>query len=236
MGISIIALICINCANHFIVCPNVSSPQNIRPVSWMTSIILTELPPEKAELLRAVSHYKRYEKQQPVFRDGDPYKGPLLVTEGQFKIFMIGDEGKETIMHIFREGEMIAGGPLFLGGNYPASCMALSDGCVIAFEYDRLKKLINTDDSIRNFFVNKSVKLIPRLKEKIETLTLKNAEQRIVSYLKSLGADKGPITLDVPKNQIAALLDLTPESVSRVFAQLVAKEVVIADEKTYRLK
>lgn len=202
----------------------------------MTSIILTELPPDKAELLRAVSHYKRFERQQPVFRDGDAYKGPLLVTEGQFKIFVIGDEGKETIMHIFREGELIAGGPLFLGGNYPASCTALSDGCLIAFEYDRLKKLINTEDTIRHYFLDKSVKLIPKLKEKIETITLKNAEQRIVSYLKSMGADREPVTLDVPKNQIAALLDLTPESVSRVFAQLVAKDILIAGEKTYQLK
>lgn len=202
----------------------------------MTSIIINDLPADKAELLRAVSHYKRYEKQQPVFRDGDPYKGPFLVTEGQFKIFVMGDEGKESIMHIFREGELIAGGPLFLGGNYPASCMALSDGCLIAFEYDRLKKLIASEDAIRGFFLNKSVKLIPKLKEKIENLTLKNAEQRIISYLTSLGADKAPVTLDVPKNQIAALLDLTPESVSRVFAQLVAKELLTVDEKAYRLK
>lgn len=185
--------------------------------------------------MRAVSHYRRFEKQQNVFRDGDTYRGPFIVTEGQFKIFMIGEAGKEAILHIFREGEMIAGGPMFLGGTYPASCAAISDGCVIAFEYDRLKRLLASDETINNFFLTKSMKLIPRLKEKIENLTLKNAEMRIVDYLKSMGADKGPVTLDIPKNQIAALLDLTPESVSRVFGQLVAKEILISDDKTYRL-
>ena len=201
----------------------------------MTSIDLNELARDKAEILRAVSHYRRFVKQEYVFREGDTYKGPLIVEEGQFKIFMIGDEGKEAIMHIFRPGEMIAGGPLFLGGAYPASCMALSDGCLVAFEYERLKKVMAADESIHNFFLHKSLKLIPKLKEKIENLTLKNAEQRIVSYLQSLGADKGAVLLDIPKNQIAALLDLTPESVSRVFGQLVAKQVLIVDEKTYRL-
>lgn len=201
----------------------------------MTSIEFHGLTEDKAQVLRAVSHYRRYEKLQSVFRDGDPYKGPFIVAEGQFKIFMIGDGGKEAIMHIFREGEMIAGGPLFLGGAYPASCASLTDGCLISFEYDRLKKLITTDDAILSFFLQKSMQLIPRLKEKIENLTLKNAEMRIVSYLQSLGADKNAVTLDIPKNQIAALLDLTPESVSRVFGQLVAKQILIADEKTYRL-
>ncbi len=201
----------------------------------MTSIDLQGLPEDKAHILRTVSHYRRYEKLQSVFRDGDTYKGPHIVAEGQFKIFMIGDGGKEAIMHIFRESEMIAGGPLFLGGAYPASCAALTDGCLISFEYDRLKKLIAADEAVQSFFLQKSMRLIPHLKDKIESLTLKNAEMRIVSYLQSLGADKNAVTLDIPKNQIAALLDLTPESVSRVFGQLVAKQVLIADEKTYRL-
>ncbi len=201
----------------------------------MTSIDLRDLPHDKAELLRSVSHYVRFEKQQSVFREGDAYKGPFLVVEGHFKIFMMGDEGKEAIMHIFREGELIAGGPLFLDGHYPASCAAIHEGCLIAFEYDRLKKLIATDETIKNFFLGKSVKLMPRLKEKIENLTLKTAEQRIVDYLKSMGADERPVVLEVPKNQVAALLDLTPESVSRVFNQLVAKNIVIAEGKTYRL-
>lgn len=201
----------------------------------MTSINFQGLPPDRAEILRSVAHYRRFEKQENVFRDGDPYRGPLIVTEGQFKIFMIGEAGKESIMHIFRDGEMIAGGPLFLGGAYPASCAAISDGCLIAFEYDRLKRLLATDETINNYFLTRSMKLIPRLKDKIENLTLKNAEARIVDYLKSMGADKGPVTLDIPKNQIAALLDLTPESVSRVFGNLVSKEILISDDKTYRL-
>lgn len=201
----------------------------------MTSIDLHDLPANQAELLRSVSHYVRFEKQQSVFREGDLYKGPFVVVEGHFKIFMIGEEGKETIMHIFREGELIAGGPLFLGGDYPASCAAIHEGCLIAFECERLKKLMAADQIICNYFLNKSVKLMPKLKEKIENLTLKNAEQRIVDYLKSMGADQRPVVLEIPKNQIAALLDLTPESVSRVFNQLVARGVVIADAKTYRL-
>lgn len=216
------------------VCPSVN-PVWIT-LTAMTSIDLKELPRDKAETLRSLSHYRRFVKQEYVFREGDPYKGPFIVEEGQFKIFMIGHEGKEAIMNIFRPDEMIAGGPLFLGGHYPASCMALSDGCLIAFEYERLRKAMAADEGIHNYFLQKSVRLIPKLKEKIENLTLKNAEQRIVNYLQSLGADKAPVTLDIPKNQIAALLDLTPESVSRVFGQLVAKQALVVDEKTYRLK
>ncbi len=202
----------------------------------MNTIDFGDLVPASAEKLRAIAHYRRITRGEAVFREGDRYSGPFLVTEGQFKIYMLGDDGKEAIMHIFRPGELIAGGPLFLGGDYPAYCAALSDGCLVAFEYDRLKKLLVTDDAVNGFFVGKSVRLIPRLKDKIENLTLKNAEGRIYAYLKSLGADKAPIELDIPKNQIAALLDLTPESVSRVCNQLVAKGLLEINGKTYRLR
>ncbi|MFO1480771.1 MAG: Crp/Fnr family transcriptional regulator [Turneriella sp.] len=202
----------------------------------MNTIDFGDLAPTSAEKLRAIAHYRRFSRNEAVFREGDRYAGPFLVTEGQFKIYMLGDEGKEAIMHIFRPGELIAGGPLFLGGNYPAYCAALSDGCLVAFEYDRLKKLLVTDDAVNGFFVGKSVRLIPRLKDKIENLTLKNAEGRIYAYLKSLGADKAPIELDIPKNQIAALLDLTPESVSRICNQLISKGILVVEGKTYRLQ
>ncbi|HRP68172.1 MAG TPA: Crp/Fnr family transcriptional regulator [Turneriella sp.] len=202
----------------------------------MTSINFAKLNSQKTELLQNISHYKRFAKNENVFEEGDVYRGPYIVVEGQFKVFMLGDAGKESIMHVFREGELLAGGPLFLGGTYPASCASLSDGCLIAFEYDRLKKIIDTDESIHNYFLQRTLKLLPRLKQKIESLALKSAEQRIINYFKSLGADRAPVALDIPKNQIAALLDLTPESVSRVLNQLIQREILSVDEKTYSLK
>ncbi|MBV6492287.1 MAG: Transcriptional activator protein Anr [Turneriella sp.] len=201
----------------------------------MTSIKFDKLNPEKAELLQNIAHYRRYTKTEVVFEEGDAYKGPFIVAEGQFKVFVMGDAGKESILHVFREGELLAGGPLFLGGSYPASCAALSDGCLIAFEHDRLKKITEADESIHNYFLQRTLKLLPHLKQKIESLALKSAEQRIINYFISLGADRDSVILDIPKNQIAALLDLTPESVSRVLNQLTARSILIVDDKTYRL-
>lgn len=202
----------------------------------MNTIDFGDLTPASAERLREIAHYRRFGRGEAVFREGDRYVGPYLVNEGQFKVFMLGDDGKEAIVHIFRSGELIAGGPLFLGGNYPAYCTALSDGCLVAFEYERLKRLMVTDGAVNVFFVTRTARLIPKLKDKIESLTLQNAEGRVYAYLKSLGADKGPIALDIPKNQIAALLDLTPESLSRVCNQLIAKGLLETNGRTYRLR
>jgi CRP/FNR family transcriptional regulator len=202
----------------------------------MNTIEFGDLAPESTARLRAIAHYRRISRNEAVFREGDRYAGPFLVNEGQFKVYMLGDDGKEAIMHIFRPGELIAGGPLFLGGgSYPAYCSALSDGCLVAFEYDRLKKLLVADEAVNGFFVGMTVRLIPHLKDKIESLTLKNAEGRIYAYLKSLGADRAAIELDIPKNQIAALLDLTPESVSRICNQLISKGILVVEGKKYRL-
>ena len=201
----------------------------------MTSLEFKELSADMAAVLRTVSHYKRYTKNENVFLEGDRYAGPYLVVEGQFKIYMLGEDGKESIMHIFRTNELIAGGPIFLGGTYPASCSALSDGCLVAFEYERLKKIIQSHAMIHSFFLEHSVRLMPRLKEKIENITLRTGEERICAYFRSLGADKAAVTLDIQKNQLAALLDLTPESVSRIFNQLQARGALVVEDKTYRL-
>ncbi len=201
----------------------------------MTSIEFKALSPEKAENLRSLSHYRRFNRGGMVFLQGDSYLGPFIVAEGQFKVYLAGDDGKESVLNIFRTDDLLASGPLFLGGGYPASCSAVTDGCLICFEYDRLLKLLKADEAINGYFLQRSIHLIPRLKEKIENLTLKNAEQRMIAYLKSLGADKQAVALEIPKHQIAALLDLSPESVSRVLGKLAAREILSVEGKTYKL-
>jgi len=202
----------------------------------MTSVEIPELEPKPLFELRNLSHYRRYEKNQSVFREGDRYRGPFIVSEGTFKVFIFGDIGKESILHIFNTGDLVAGGPLFLGGNYPASCLAMTDGCLVEFDFNGLKALMENDDEIYHYFACKSMELMPHLKEKIFAVTLKSAELRIIDYLKSIGAERKSVKLGIPKNQLAALLDLTPESVSRMFNQLTRKGRLVVEDELYRLQ
>lgn len=202
----------------------------------MTSVEIPGLEESSLKSLREISYYKRFERNEAVFREGDKYRGPFMVTEGTFKIFISGDDGKESILNFFGQGKLLACGPMFLSSDtYPASCSAISDGCLVAFKYPELKTVLDHVPELAHYFVCKTIELMQSLKNKIETITLKTAENRILDYFKSLGAEDHAVSLNIPKNQLAALLDLTPESVSRMINQLTKKGLLLTENDLYKI-
>jgi CRP/FNR family transcriptional regulator, polysaccharide utilization system transcription regulator len=50
-------------------------------------------------------HY--YKKHQSLFVEGSYPRGVFCVNHGKVKIYALGDEGKEQIVHIAKEGEVV---------------------------------------------------------------------------------------------------------------------------------
>ncbi|MBP5984611.1 MAG: cyclic nucleotide-binding domain-containing protein, partial [Fluviicola sp.] len=48
-----------------------------------------------------------YKKNQSLFVEGSFPRGVFCINHGKVKIYALGDEGKEQIVHIAREGEVV---------------------------------------------------------------------------------------------------------------------------------
>jgi CRP-like cAMP-binding protein len=75
--------------------------------------------------LRAVPRH--FAAGKTVFGEGEPCAGLYVVEAGHIRIFKSAASGREQVLSIDGPGSSVAELPVFDGGNYPASAVAIDD-------------------------------------------------------------------------------------------------------------
>jgi CRP/FNR family transcriptional regulator len=73
-----------------------------------------------------------FKKGETVFREGTTALGLYCIQSGKFKLSITGDDGKEKIIHLVKEGDMMGYRALLSDSLYNASAVAL-ESCELIF-------------------------------------------------------------------------------------------------------
>ena len=196
--------------------------------------IFSVMNDEQIKLLLSNSRRIDLPKGQTLFRMGDISSSFYLLKKGQIKISRNSISGIEKILEIVRPGNLFAEAVMFLPeGRYPANCVALKKSEVIGFNNQHFLSLLHDIPDLSLKLMGDLSHRLHNLVNEIDSLTLQNAYLRVVNYLNSqvpeLNGTEVNIELDVPKQTIASLISVTPETFSRTLKQL-------EDEKILRIK
>lgn len=178
-----------------------------------------------------------YTKGREVFREGNLYNGFYIVESGLFKIYKLNESGKENIIKLFYPGESIATLPLFnkMHTTYPASCQNVFDGNLLFFDVQKAEKMLIEHIELKNFLMEEMTDFTKYLLDRINSQFNDNAEAKLIKFLCNIGANDKEQTIDIPKNQIALLLSITPETFSRTVNQMKKKGKLFQEKDRYRL-
>ncbi len=158
-----------------------------------------------------------------IFHEGDKANGLYMVVKGKIKVFKLSFEGKEQILHIYGPGHTFGEVPVFQGGNFPASSMALEPSTIIFMPRDKFVALITSTPGLG---MNLLADLSRRLREftvQIENLSLKEVPARLAAYILTLATEQEnekKVTLPISKAQLSNLIGTTPETVSRILKKM----------------
>lgn len=180
---------------------------------------------EKARPMDLVPH-------ETLFSQGDKAERFYIVLSGSIKLFRFSKEGHEKVIEVIEEGHSLAEAIMFMDGItcYPVNAEALEKTTVVGFNSQVYRQLLESSpQSCFKILGALSLRLHKRLNE-IETLTLKNSRHRVCRYLMDvIGKDAKPgsqIHLPVAKQLIAARLAMQPETLSRIFRDLIAEGII----------
>jgi len=190
------------------------------------------LEEEYLEKLALIGEMCRYEKGATIFLEGEKAHTAYLIADGVVKIYKIGENGKEQIVHIFGKGEFFAEIALLENQTYPASAEALAPTKLVAFRRERLMELFRNHPEIMMGVLGVCVLRLQNFLSFIENIKLRDARKRVLYFLWEL-SEKGKtnsVRLSLKKHQLALLLGITPETFSRVLKGL--KEEGILSEST----
>lgn len=190
------------------------------------------LPREQLAALLQLARSQTYGKGEVVFRQEDPCNGFFLIRSGRIKIFQLGANGREQILHIFAAGGHFAEVPAFDGKCYPASATALEATEVLFFPSQSFLALLEQNPDLAINLLKSFARHLRRFSNLVDSLSLKDVPGRLAVYLLNLSdreAGLSPVNLDLSKGQLAAMLGTIPETLSRALLKL-SKEGVIEVE------
>ncbi|MDE3175375.1 MAG: Crp/Fnr family transcriptional regulator [Pseudomonadota bacterium] len=166
---------------------------------------------------------RAYARGETLFTQGDPADGFFCVIEGWAKLYRLRDDGEEVVVAIFSAGETFAEVAMFLGGQYPASCEAVSSARILKVDAEKLRKAVLAQPQLAFDMLAAASMRLRQLVDEIEQLKARSAPQRIAAFLvEQAGVAAGAARLELPyeKALIASRLGMKPESFSRALGRL----------------
>lgn len=198
--------------------------------------LFQELTPEQIQHLVAAVREKPLNKGEMLFQKGDPAKGFFLVVSGQVKLAFSSAQGNEKVVDILGPNQSFGEAVMFMERPYPVFAEALSNSVLLHVPQTVVFDLLATDTSFaRRMLAGLSLRLHSLIND-VEAYSLRSGTERVIGYLlQALDPAKtgGALDVDLPasKQTIASRLNLTPETLSRVFHDLSAAGLIVVHGK-----
>lgn len=166
----------------------------------------------------------RTERGDTLFQKGDQLSGLYVIVYGQVKLAFPSPNGSEKVLQIFGAGESFGEAVMFLERPAPVYSQTLIDSLILLISKQAIFDAIERDPTFaRRMLAGLSMRL-HALVQDVESYSLRSAAQRVIGYLlqsvPESDAGQLAVTLPASKHVIASRLNLTPETLSRIFSQL----------------
>jgi CRP/FNR family transcriptional regulator len=172
----------------------------------------------KEALSKLCMPYER-SKQSVLFREGEPGEAMYLLVKGRISLHKLSLDGRETVIKVIKPGEVFAEVILFEQKRYPVTALALTDILVFRLSRRDLLGLLRQED-FRNDFIAMLLRKQRYLADRIQQLTSQDVEQRLRAFLAEQYGRLEQISAEINKKQLAAAIDATPETLSRLLQDL----------------
>ncbi len=173
-----------------------------------------------------------------IFAESDPCSGLYIVDSGNVKIFKSSAAGREQVLAIETPGHTVAELPVFDGGTYPASAMAVNDATLLFISKHDFYSLCHEHPDVSLKVLRVVGRRLRGLVAIIEELSFTTVRDRLVSLLLRLargGRHEGTtaeFTLPATNQELAAQIGTVRELVSRNLSRLQTEGLIRVDGRT----
>ena len=173
---------------------------------------------------------------------GDEGEAIYLVLSGKVKVVLYGEEGKEIVLSIMKEGDIFGEMALFDGEPRSANVEAIEDAECFVIRGDNLLKYIKNHPAVALNFLSHLSRRLREADRKIGGLALLDVCGRIAHTLLGIAnagngiQGKGVVTIErLTHEEIAAMIGSSREVVSRALKKMVQEGYVKIEKERFTL-
>jgi CRP/FNR family transcriptional regulator len=208
--------------------PRAASAEILRRVQYFASLPTTELV-----RLAGQCTARSLDPGQVLFDEGQPCRGLFIVADGFVEIRQISLRGREQVFHTEGPGATLGEGPLFDGGGYIASAVAVAPTRVLLLPRAEVFRLCQRRPAVALAMLKTMARRVRHFAGIVSDLAFHPVTERVARHLDAAVA--GPVKpgtrvdLSLTHAQLAARLGTVRELVARAFAQLEESGVISRD-------
>lgn len=192
--------------------------------------------------LDKLSHEKvsnSYKKGQALFYQGNPPFGLYCINSGNIKIVKTGADGKETIVRIATNGDLLGYRSLFSNTPYTASAVIIEDAKICFINKKTIHDLIKAEPVVSLEIINSLSKGMGEAENMVASMAQKNIRERFAGMLLDLKKSHGKsvksgIRLDIKltREEMASMIGTAPESLIRLVTEFKNDGILAQEGKT----
>lgn len=182
-----------------------------------------------------------YKKGQTLFNEGSNPFGVFCINDGKVKLSHQGDDGKEQITRLLKQGDVLGYRALLSGERYSASAVALEDTQICFIPKELFISVLKQDAGLAFEMMKLLSDELHKAELKITHLAQKPIRERLAETLlfikETYGFEEDGITLNVrlSREEIANLVGTATESAIRLLSEFKKDGMVELDGKKIQI-
>ncbi len=196
------------------------------------------------ESLEQVSDSKScsvFRKGQIIFHEGSNPYGVYCIKHGKVKLSIVGDEGREQIVRLAGDGDLLGYRSLLVAERYNATAVAIEDSQVCFVPRDVFLPIVKQDANLSHELLKLLSHQLKDAEVKLTHLAQKSVRERLAETLlflkETYGYEPDSTYLDVrlSREEIANLVGTATETVIRLLADFNKENLVTLDGKKIKI-
>lgn len=201
------------------------------------NILFSHFTDEQFDFIYQHSKEVTLKKGDVLFNQGSEVHYFYFVRTGMIKLYRNSMDGHEKIFELESAGSVFAEALMFSDqDSYPVTAAALQDSTLQEISNIHYRQVLSESFDASRMIMTDLSKRLHSLIVEIDNLSLMTGRNRLATYFLDQALNNGPeFTLNIPKNTIASILSLQPETFSRLLKELCSKQVIEVQENQIKV-
>jgi len=208
--------------------------------------VFSKLESDELKMICESSFEKHYKKGEIVFFEDDDYGGLYLLISGRVKLSMLSPDGKEKVLNILQEGDIMGEVSFFDLDPHPITAETMEDARILIIPRGKLEHIITREPGLALKIIESLAKKTRLLTSQVRELVFHDAAGRMASLLRRFADDFGVeinggtmIDIILTHKEIANLIGSSRVTVTKIvnnfidegIIKLYKRKIVVVDEE-----
>lgn len=176
-----------------------------------------------------------FPQESTIYQVGAPSQGVFTLRTGMIKLVRYTSDGCQRIVRVLRPGD-VAGLEVLAAPHYDCEAVALTDVAVCRIPLQVIRSLEGNSENLHRRLTSKWRHSVKEADDWLAELNFGTSRRRVANLLLKMRSYKDSrLTTLFSREDMGAMLDLEPETVSREITRLVREGVIEPLDKTKRV-